>query len=135
MTDASFTKEERSIAYRIVRAHLIRGSIVRPSKCEGCGIAPPPAKDGRSKIQAHHFEGYDAPLSVQWLCAKCHMAVTPNLNTSNQNKGKTHCGRGHFLSEENTYRFGPDRKWRECRICKGENKATFRARAKLEAHT
>ena len=50
MTDTSFTKKERSIAYRIVRSHLIRGAIVRPSKCEVCGNAPPPAKEPGRRI-------------------------------------------------------------------------------------
>ena len=30
---------------------------------------------------------------------------------------KTHCKRGHAFDEENTYHFGPDKKWRLCRAC------------------
>lgn len=30
------------------------------------------------------------------------------------------CKQGHPFTEENTYRYGPDRKWRGCRICRAE---------------
>ena len=48
-----------------------RGDIVRPSTCEKCGERPLPMKDGRTAIQAHHYD-YSKPLEVQWLCQRCH---------------------------------------------------------------
>ena len=64
-------------AYRHVRTALQTGELTRPSRCERCGSEPSTASDGRSRIHAHHHEGYDKPLSVQWLCAGCHRAETP----------------------------------------------------------
>lgn len=40
------------------------GSLVRPRNCSVCDMAT-------SKIHAHH-DDYRDPLSVRWLCAKCH---------------------------------------------------------------
>jgi hypothetical protein len=34
-------------------------------------------KDGKPKIQGHHYLGHDRPLDVKWLCTFCHNAVTP----------------------------------------------------------
>ena len=34
------------------------------------------------------------------------------------NAGKTHCPQGHEYSEGNTYRFGPDGRYRQCKICR-----------------
>ena len=122
---------ERARAYRIVRTEVEAGRLIRPLACQACGNSPSPAKDGRSKIQAHHHEGYGKPLSVQWLCASCHMAVTPNLNTSNQFKGKTHCQRGHELAGHNVIWQG---NWRVCRACKsaGDRARVLRRRALAE---
>ena len=39
------------------------GKLLRPSKCERC----------RATCKAHgHHTDYSKPLSVQWLCVKCH---------------------------------------------------------------
>lgn len=62
--------------YRAVRVAIERGHLVRPAACEKCRRVPPLAKDGRSNIHAHHAD-YSKPLDVEWLCAKCHRAVTP----------------------------------------------------------
>lgn len=63
-------------AYKIVRAAIRRGDLVRPDQCSKCLSIPEPASDGRSNIQGHHAD-YSKPLDVEWLCAKCHRAVTP----------------------------------------------------------
>ena len=47
------------------------GRMMRPERCEDCGGQPPPFKDGRSAIQAHH-DDYTKPLEVRWLCQPCH---------------------------------------------------------------
>lgn len=45
-------------------AYQVRnGLIVRPDKCESCGIT--------CKVQAHH-EDYSRPYDVKWLCFVCH---------------------------------------------------------------
>lgn len=63
---------EKISAYRKVRSALSAGVLVRPSHCEECGIQDPKRSDGRSAIQAHHYAGYDQPLTVKWLCPACH---------------------------------------------------------------
>lgn len=68
---------QRRAAYRLVRAALVRGDLVRPDQCSCCGLAPRRGRDGRSLIQAHHHAGYDRPLDVQWLCVDCHAKETP----------------------------------------------------------
>ena len=47
-----------------------KGIVERETICETCGDAGK-FKDGRTKIQAHHPD-YNKPLSVMWLCQKCH---------------------------------------------------------------
>ena len=39
----------------------------------------------------------------------------------NGNAEKTHCPQGHEYTEENTYRFGPEGRYRMCRTCRGEH--------------
>lgn len=48
-----------------------RGQVTRTDTCEECGEAPPPFRDGRTAIQAHH-DDYTKPLEVRWLCQPCH---------------------------------------------------------------
>ncbi|WP_443700185.1 hypothetical protein [Pseudomonas sp.] len=63
-------------AHRLVRSAVERGELVRPDECSKCGAAPKRKVDGKSAIQGHH-EDYNKPLDVEWICAKCHRAVTP----------------------------------------------------------
>lgn len=67
---------KQKAAYRAVRSAMESGALVRPASCEKCGKEPPPARDGRSKIHAHHHD-YDKPLCVEWICALCHRKETP----------------------------------------------------------
>lgn len=64
-------------ARTMVRRAIERGDLHRPAFCSECGADPGPGKDGRACIHAHHFNGYDRPLDVQWLCVRCHRAETP----------------------------------------------------------
>ncbi len=50
-------------ARRTYTAALSNGTLTRPEKCERCG------DDGR--IHGHHTD-YAKPLSVVWLCTRCH---------------------------------------------------------------
>ena len=40
------------------------------------------------------------------------------IKPRNANASKTHCPQGHEYTEENTYRFGPDGRYRMCRECR-----------------
>lgn len=55
---------------RIEKA-IAKGKIKRPEKCEMCGEIPPPMKNGRLRIQAHHPD-YNNPFKIIWLCQGCH---------------------------------------------------------------
>ncbi len=52
-------------AYRIYKAALKSGDLVRPDKCEECDKACVP--DG-------HHSDYSKPTEVAWLCRDCHQA-------------------------------------------------------------
>lgn len=58
------TDEQRLEAWRIFKAALKAGNLVKPSTCAWCGKAA-------KKIDGHHPD-YARPLMVVWLCASCH---------------------------------------------------------------
>ena len=82
------TDPKKLSAYRQVKAALTRRNLVRATSCTACGATPAPAKDGRSRIHAHHHRGYDYPLDVVWLCAHCHAAVTPQPSGESNHNAK-----------------------------------------------
>lgn len=46
--------------------------LIVSDKCERCKCEPP----GGGSLQAHHpYNNYHKPLTVKWLCPKCHAAV------------------------------------------------------------
>lgn len=47
-----------------VRHAIRRGDLVRPERCEACGM-------DQISIEAHH-EDYSNPLDVNWFCTFCH---------------------------------------------------------------
>lgn len=63
---------EKTRAHRMVREAIRKGILIRPDRCSMCQLGDPMRSDGRSGIQAHHHRGYQWPLDVVWLCAKCH---------------------------------------------------------------
>ncbi len=58
-------------ASQAVKRAIINGKLKRPSKCEDCQKERPRFSDGRSSIQAHHYD-YNKYLDVTWLCILCH---------------------------------------------------------------
>jgi len=54
---------KRELAYRIYRAALKSGEIVKSDTCSSCGV--------HTIIDGHH-EDYDKPLEVVWLCKRGH---------------------------------------------------------------
>jgi hypothetical protein len=56
-------KPERKTSRMRVIAAVRSGRLVRPERCEACGIDCYP--------DAHH-EDYSKPLEVRWLCRPCH---------------------------------------------------------------
>lgn len=78
---ARVSRAERMAAGRKLRTELEAGRMRRPETCETCGTSPGRGKNGITLIQGHHAYGYHRPLDVQWLCTKCHRAVTPRPAT------------------------------------------------------
>lgn len=62
-------ERKRSHAITLVRKALQSGYLTRPESCEVCGFSPFPL--ARTKIQAHHWNGYDHPLDVWFICKSC----------------------------------------------------------------
>ena len=64
--------KEKTTAKRQVRTAIANGTLIKPTTCEACGVAPAPLRDGRSGLQAHH-PNYAEPLNVRWLCHHYHV--------------------------------------------------------------
>lgn len=60
---------ERHALYQRVYRAVKRGELVTPQACEVCG-AP-------ARLHAHHYDGYDKPLAVIWMCPSCHKIAHP----------------------------------------------------------
>jgi hypothetical protein len=79
------TKKER--VHDIIEKAIKRGIINNPHVCSKCGDTGV-FKDGRSSIQAHHYD-YDKPLEVEWLCQKCHHQwhiINKSINETDKEK-------------------------------------------------
>lgn len=55
---------EKAKARSKVGYAIATGKLLRPKNCEACGCL--------CKPQAHHYAGYDKPLTIKWLCIPCH---------------------------------------------------------------
>lgn len=63
---------EKKRAVQAVRTAINQGRLQRPHTCSRCGALDPRKQNGVTGIQAHHYNGYDNPLDVEWLCINCH---------------------------------------------------------------
>lgn len=60
------------------------GELERPTVCELCGQTPKPTPVTRSNgnhferpsVVGHHWQGYDKPLEVLWICQRCNIKLT-----------------------------------------------------------
>lgn len=70
-------------------------------------------------MEARHLNGKADDNRVENLAWSTHQVNMQDtlIHGTNQNAIKTHCKRGHEFTEANTYRFGPDKRWRSCRTC------------------
>ena len=59
-----FTGLEKDAAHQAVTDALRTGRLTRPANCQLCGIV--------EKLLGHH-DDYSKPLTVLWLCRKCHV--------------------------------------------------------------
>jgi len=55
--------------HHITEKAILKGKLT-PEPCEECGEYNF-MKDGRVSVQAHHND-YNKPLTIKWLCQKCH---------------------------------------------------------------
>lgn len=88
--DAKATK-----AVAILGKAIKEGNLNRPDTCELCGRTPKPIpmklKSGesltRSPIVGHHWQGYDQPLNVLWVCCSCNGKLTgPEFHNGSMTK-------------------------------------------------
>ncbi len=63
-----------------VRNEMRRGRLIKPNICSICKQNPGPMEDGKSRLQAHHYFGYDKEnwLKFEWLCIDCHIIEEAN---------------------------------------------------------
>lgn len=64
---------EKIKARRAANRALKSGRLVRPKRCEICGVIPAPLLDGRSGLRMDHHKGHDRAnwLNVQFICVSC----------------------------------------------------------------
>jgi hypothetical protein len=113
----------KSRANRLVHEAIVKGVLVRPETCTLCGDIPGLSKAGSPKIHGHHHD-YDKPLDVEWICVRCHRAVTENGYST-----RTHCLKGHAYANDNL--MFDCRGHRRCKTCHLEGCADLAERHKL----
>jgi len=60
-------KKCRARAHKLVNNAVKNGDIIKPKYCSVC------EKVGR--LHSHHWNGYDHPYDIVWLCPSCHHAA------------------------------------------------------------
>lgn len=78
------TSLEASRAHADVSLAVKEGRLIRPDICELCGRSAKIATElssifrvgyGGYKLNGHHYNGYDKPLDVWWICHKCNHSL------------------------------------------------------------
>jgi hypothetical protein len=94
---------QKDNARRAIKLAVKHGRMVRPQNCSQCGRSGV-TKDGRAFVHAHHHEGYDNPLDVIWLCARCHF--TFDKRPSREANGRAKLTEQQVAEIKNRYRKG-----------------------------
>jgi hypothetical protein len=69
-------RQEKNISRNKIEICIKNGSIKKPNSCENCNKI--------SKLEAHHYKGYEHPLDVIWLCKDCHLRKHGKIEKLNQ---------------------------------------------------
>lgn len=78
-------------AIKLVEYAIKRGELVRPEQCEICTSKP---IDYQSHaIVAHHWKGYDFPLSIWWVCRSCNGILDVHDGSLNMEQAKKYVRR------------------------------------------
>ena len=64
-------KQKEIVAHNALNGAVKKGDVVRPRKCSVCNKGGCQGRRSGSGVHAHHYD-YDKPLSVLWLCNRCH---------------------------------------------------------------
>lgn len=77
----------QGLAIRLLGEALGRSELSRPDTCELCGNAPSKENAQRSRIVAHHWNGYDNPLDIWWICRRCNtLLMGPEFHNGSVSK-------------------------------------------------
>lgn len=62
-------RSQRS-AMKFVERAVRSGQLIRPNRCETCDTEPVEGYKKHATV-AHHWNGYDDPLNIWWVCHSC----------------------------------------------------------------
>lgn len=95
----------QSSAMKMVENAIKRGELTRPEQCEICTCRP--RADKVQSIVAHHWNGYDHPLDIWWICRSCNRILAYKHDGSlNKEQAKKYIRRrqmemlGYYSSED-----------------------------------
>lgn len=74
-------RRARAHASAVLKLAVDRDKVAKPTECELCG--------SDYYIVGHHWNGYDDPLNVWWICQKCNRALSgPKYHTGTVSKAE-----------------------------------------------
>lgn len=77
----------QGLAVRLLGQALGRKELSRPDTCELCGNIPNKENPQKSLIVAHHWNGYDNPLDIWWICRRCNnLLMGPEFHNGSVSK-------------------------------------------------